>query len=223
MRRYAFYGHLIDCVEGFDKLGGWAIAFRDEAGDETRLERPVVMSRLRRRRHLCAEEFAYLRGRTDRVAKATLVSAQQAAAYFDPDKSAAAYPSIDAYLADVVDILRDEVAELARLGCTYVQIDAPQYAGLLDPAIRAGYQRRGTREPRPRGRALHSARATGAFAAVWLRLDDAGKPLERSRATGQAAAGRRGGGRRLGAWNVTVESGRITVPDGRTIGYADHG
>jgi 5-methyltetrahydropteroyltriglutamate--homocysteine methyltransferase len=144
MRRFAFYGHLIDSVFGFERIGGWAIAFRDEAGNETRLERPVVVSRLRRRRHLCAEEFAYLRGHTDRVAKATLVSAQQAAAYFDPDKSAGAYPNIDAYLADVVDILRDEVTELARLGCTYVQIDAPQYAGLLDPAIRAGYQRRGS-------------------------------------------------------------------------------
>jgi 5-methyltetrahydropteroyltriglutamate--homocysteine methyltransferase len=144
MRRFAFYGHLIDCVEGFDKLGGWAIAFRDEEGNETRLERPVVVSRLRRRRHLCAEEFAYLRARTDRPAKVTLVSAQQAAAYYDPEKSSSAYPTIDAYLADVVDILRDEVTELARQGCPYVQVDAPQYAGLLDPAIRAGYQRRGS-------------------------------------------------------------------------------
>ena len=144
MRRFAFYGHLIDCVEGFDKLGGWTIAFRDEAGNETRLERPVVVSRLRRRRHLCAEEFAYLRARADRPAKVTLVSAQQAAAYYDPEKSSGAYPTIDAYLADVVDILRDEVAELTRQGCSYVQIDAPQYAGLLDPAIRAGYQRRGS-------------------------------------------------------------------------------
>jgi 5-methyltetrahydropteroyltriglutamate--homocysteine methyltransferase len=144
MRRFAFYGHLIDCVEGFDERGGWAIAFRDESGAETRLERPVVVSRLRRRRHLCAEEFAYLRGRTDRVAKTTLVSAMQAAAYYDPQKSSGAYPSLDSYLADVVDILRDEVAELARLGCSYVQIDAPQYAGLLDPQIRAGYQARGS-------------------------------------------------------------------------------
>jgi 5-methyltetrahydropteroyltriglutamate--homocysteine methyltransferase len=144
MRRYAFYGHLIDSVSGFDRTGGWAIAFRDEAGDETRLERPVVVSRLRRLRHLCAEEFAYLRARTDRVAKATLPSAQQAAAYYDPEKSAGAYPTLDAYLADVVDVLRDEVTELVRLGCRYVQIDAPQYAGLLDPAIRAGYERRGS-------------------------------------------------------------------------------
>ena len=32
MRRYAFYGHLIDAVEGFDKFGGWAIPFRNEKG-----------------------------------------------------------------------------------------------------------------------------------------------------------------------------------------------
>ena len=33
MRRYAFYGHLIDAVEGYDKFGGWAIPFRDERGE----------------------------------------------------------------------------------------------------------------------------------------------------------------------------------------------
>jgi 5-methyltetrahydropteroyltriglutamate--homocysteine methyltransferase len=143
MRRYAFFGHLVDCVEGFDKFGGWAIPFHDEQGNELIFQRPVVVARLRRRRHLCSEEFTYLRARTNRAAKATLISAQQAAAYYDPQKSKEAYPTIDAYLADVVDILRAEVAELARLGCTYIQIDAPQYAGLLDPAIREGYRKRG--------------------------------------------------------------------------------
>jgi 5-methyltetrahydropteroyltriglutamate--homocysteine methyltransferase len=43
-----------------------------------------------------------------------------------------------------VDILRTEIEELVRLGCTYIQLDAPQYAGLLDPAIREGYRKRGT-------------------------------------------------------------------------------
>jgi 5-methyltetrahydropteroyltriglutamate--homocysteine methyltransferase len=143
MRRYAFFGHLIDCVEGFDKFGGWAIPFHDEQGNEIVFKRPVVVSRLQRRRHLCSEEFTYLRARSDRPAKATLISAQQAAAYYDPEKSKGAYPTIEAYLADVVDILRGEVAELIRLGCTYIQIDAPQYAGLIDPAIREGYRQRG--------------------------------------------------------------------------------
>jgi methionine synthase II (cobalamin-independent) len=143
MRRYAFYGHLIEAVEGFDKLGGWAIPFHDEQGNEIVFQRPVVVSRLKRRRHLCAEEFTYLRARADRPAKVTLISAQQAAAYYDPEQSKGAYPTIDAYLADVVDILRAEVEELIRLGCTYIQLDAPQYAGLLDPAIREGYRKRG--------------------------------------------------------------------------------
>ncbi|MGH2347753.1 MAG: cobalamin-independent methionine synthase II family protein [Chloroflexota bacterium] len=143
MRRYAFYGHFIDAVEGFDKFGGWAIPFHDEQGREVVHKRPVVVSRLRSRRHLCAEEFSYLRARTDRPAKVTLINAQQAAAYYDAERSRDAYPTIDAYLADVVDILRAEVKELIRLGCTYIQMDAPQYAGLLDPAIREGYKQRG--------------------------------------------------------------------------------
>jgi 5-methyltetrahydropteroyltriglutamate--homocysteine methyltransferase len=143
MRRYAFYGHLIEAVEGFDKFGGWAIPFRDEAGEKIVLRRPVVVSRLRRKRHLCAEEFAYLRARTSRAAKTTLISAQQAAAYYDTKKSSAAYITIDAYLADLVDILRGEVEELIRLGCIYIQIDSPQYTALLDSDLREGYRKRG--------------------------------------------------------------------------------
>jgi 5-methyltetrahydropteroyltriglutamate--homocysteine methyltransferase len=143
MRRYAFYGHLIDSVEGFDKLGGWAIPFRDEQGNELVLQRPVVVSKLRKLRHLCSEEFTFLRAKTDHPAKATLINAQQAAAYYDPKKSTGAYPTIEAYLTDIVDILRDEVDELIRLGCTYIQIDAPQYGALLDPAMREGYRQRG--------------------------------------------------------------------------------
>jgi 5-methyltetrahydropteroyltriglutamate--homocysteine methyltransferase len=143
MRRYAFFGHLIDAVEGFDKFGGWAIPFHNEQGEEAVVKRPVVVSKLRRKRPLCAEEFTYVRARTSHPAKTTMISAQQAAAYYDKEKSAGAYPKIDSYLADLVDILRDEVEELIRLGCTYIQIDSPQYAALLDPGLREGYRKRG--------------------------------------------------------------------------------
>lgn len=143
MRRYAFYGHLVDAVEGFDKFGGWSIPFRNEKGETITQPRPVVVSRLRRKRPMCAEEFTYLRAKTDHPAKTTFVSAQQAAAYYDAKKSSGAYATVDAYLADLVDILRDEVAELIRLGCSYIQIDAPQYAALIDPQIRDGYRQRG--------------------------------------------------------------------------------
>lgn len=143
MRRYAFYGHLVDAVDGYDKLGGWAIPFRDEKGEEVIQPRPVVVSKLRRKRHMCAEEYTWLRAQTMRPAKTTLVSAQQAAAYYDVEKSSGAYATVDAYLADLVDILRGEIEELIRLGCVYVQIDSPQYTALLDPDLREGYRKRG--------------------------------------------------------------------------------
>ena len=143
MRRYAFFGHLIEAFEGFDRKGGWSVTFRDGEGHSAALARPVVVDKLLLRRQMSVEEFTYLRGRTTRAVKVTLISAQQAAAYYDPDKSRGAYPTRDAYLADLVDYTRREIAELARLGCEYVQIDAPQYAALLDETIREGYRRRG--------------------------------------------------------------------------------
>jgi 5-methyltetrahydropteroyltriglutamate--homocysteine methyltransferase len=143
-RRYAFFGHLIDALEGFDKSAGWAITFHDEQGGALTLKRPVVVAKLRWRRQMSVEEFTYVRGRTKRPVKVTLVSAQQAAAYYDPDKSRAAYATRDAYLADLVDFTRREIEELRRLGCEYVQIDAPQYAALLDESIREGYRKRGS-------------------------------------------------------------------------------
>jgi 5-methyltetrahydropteroyltriglutamate--homocysteine methyltransferase len=73
-----------------------------------------------------------------------MLSAQQAAAYYDPEKSKAAYATRDAYLADIVDMSRREVEELIRLGCTYIQIDGPQYGALLDPKMREGYRQRGS-------------------------------------------------------------------------------
>jgi len=143
LRRYAFYGHLVEALAGFDKYGGWAIPFRDETGEELVLKRPVVVEKLQWKRSMCAEEWVYLRSRKSRPGKVTMISAQQAAAYYDPEKSKGAYATRDAYLADIVDFSRREVEELIRLGCTYIQIDAPQYAALLDPQMREGYRQRG--------------------------------------------------------------------------------
>jgi 5-methyltetrahydropteroyltriglutamate--homocysteine methyltransferase len=144
LRRYAFYGHLIDSFEGFDREGGWAIPFRDERGEQLILKRPVVVNPLRWKRSMCGEEWTFLRSAAGRPGKVTMLSAQQAAAYYDPEKSKGAYPTRDAYLADIVDLSRREVDELIRLGCTYIQIDGPQYGALLDPKMREGYRQRGS-------------------------------------------------------------------------------
>ena len=60
-----------------------------------------------------------------------------------PGLAAPVYPTLDALIADVVDILVDEVRELARLGARYIQIDAPHYPLLMQPKMREFYQSTG--------------------------------------------------------------------------------
>jgi 5-methyltetrahydropteroyltriglutamate--homocysteine methyltransferase len=144
LRRYAFFGHLVESFDGFDKEGGWAIPFHDEEGEELVFKRPVVVEKLRWRRSMCAEEFTFLRAVAAKPGKVTMISAQQAAAYYDPKQSTGAYATRDAFLADIVDVSRREIEELVRLGCSYVQIDGPQYGALLDAKMREGYRQRGS-------------------------------------------------------------------------------
>ena len=94
-------------------------------------------------RSLAAEEFVFLRSITDRIAKVTLPSPTLFANLWTPERSRSAYPRFDDFMADVVAILVDEVRELARLGCRYLQLDAPHYPLLIDPGWRAFYEARG--------------------------------------------------------------------------------
>jgi 5-methyltetrahydropteroyltriglutamate--homocysteine methyltransferase len=85
------------------------------------------------------EEFVFLRARTTRIRKITLPSPSLWANFWSAQRSRAAYPTLESFLADVVDILREDIAELVRLGATYIQLDAPHYALLLDSATRRFY------------------------------------------------------------------------------------
>jgi methionine synthase II (cobalamin-independent) len=148
MRRLSFQSQLAAAVDG---LGDWdldAFLWGDwqsaELG-EMRVERPAlaVIGKLRRKRSLATEEFVYVRGRTDRVVKVTLPSPSLFANFWDPDRSTSAYRSLEEFLEDVAELLREEVDELVRLGATYLQLDAPQYPLLIDPAYREFYESRG--------------------------------------------------------------------------------
>lgn len=148
MRRLSFQSQLPAAVEGF---GAWDLdAFlwgewhSEEVGDLS-VERPplAVVGTLRRRRSLSGEEFAYARGRTDRVLKVTLPSPSLFANFYDPESSREAYPTLEDFLGAVAEILREEVEELVELGATYVQLDAPHYPLLLDPGYRDFYESRG--------------------------------------------------------------------------------
>ncbi len=150
MRRLSFQSQMTEAVEGFGEYDINAFLWGDWRGDKSlgdwHVERPVtlgVIGRLRRRRHLAAEEFTYLRARTTRTPKVSLPSPSLWANFWSAKYSIAAYSTLDTFLADIVDILRQEVTELVRLGAVYIQIDAPHYTSLLDPRTRGFYEQQG--------------------------------------------------------------------------------
>jgi len=148
-RRESFQSELAAACDGFRGVnldawlwGAWHSA---EVGDAT-IERPAelaVVAPLRKRRSLAAEEFTFLRACSTRQLKVTLPSPSLFANLWSPERSTAAYPTLDSFLADVVEVLADEVRELVRLGCRYLQLDAPHYPLLIDPQWRAFYEARG--------------------------------------------------------------------------------
>ncbi len=150
MRRESFQSQMVDAVEGFGEhdLDAWLWGdwHGDEAVGDKKIERPPtlgVVGKLRRRRFLSAEEFVYARARTERTIKVTLPSPSLYANLWSPELSREAYPTLDDFLEDAAQILREEVEELVRLGATYVQLDAPHYPLLLDPKTREFYEDRG--------------------------------------------------------------------------------
>jgi 5-methyltetrahydropteroyltriglutamate--homocysteine methyltransferase len=148
IRRQSFQSQMTAAVSGFGEhsldaflWGEWY----DEQGvqKKRRPRRLGAVTKLKRRRYLSADEFSYLKSKTNCIPKVTLPSPSLWANFWSPKYSRDAYPTLDAFLADIVKILREEVSELVRLGATYIQIDAPHYGLLLDPKTRRFYEKLG--------------------------------------------------------------------------------
>ena len=148
LRRQSFQSQMTAAVSGFGSFdldaflwGEWYD--QDGVAKKLRPRRLGAVEKLQRRRYLSADEFAYLKSKSKRIAKITIPSPSLWANFWSPKYSRDAYPTLELFLADIVAILREEVAELVRLGARYIQLDAPHYGLLLDPKTRAFYEKLG--------------------------------------------------------------------------------
>jgi 5-methyltetrahydropteroyltriglutamate--homocysteine methyltransferase len=139
LRRTFFTAVITDALEGIGLTDGATTTWHADGSDTTETIRlPVaVTGKLRLRRSLGVEEFAYVRSRTSRVVKVTLPSPLMLAYFWAPDVSRAAYRHPFEMFADAAQIVLDEARELAALGCEYIQIDAPELATLVDSSQQA--------------------------------------------------------------------------------------
>ena len=148
MRRLSFQSQVCESYSGFSEWDInaflWGEWHSDDLGEKS-IERPpiAVLEPLRRQRSLGTEEYTYARARTNRIIKITIPSPSLFANFWDHERSTGAYRNAEEYLGAVADLLKEDVDELVKLGCTYFQIDAPHYTLLVDPKFREFYAQRG--------------------------------------------------------------------------------
>jgi 5-methyltetrahydropteroyltriglutamate--homocysteine methyltransferase len=135
-RRGSYWGRFVERIEGF-AIKPAAFKFRDDQGHEIEFTAPYAAEKLKRTRALAVDEFVALRDMTGVTAKITLPSPSTMHFFRWSDfADRSAYPTVEGFLADLGEVFRQEISELAKAGCRYIQFDEVAIAQLCDPSIR---------------------------------------------------------------------------------------
>jgi len=139
----------VDFLTGFDGIvatqGQYALKFHGEGGAESETKSMMVVNgKVKRSRPVMVDAFRFLKGNTRRVAKLcipapTYMHMRGGRRIVD----AKAYPDLEEFWADITRAYQEEIADLAKAGCTYLQIDDVSFATLCDEGIRAQVRRDG--------------------------------------------------------------------------------
>jgi 5-methyltetrahydropteroyltriglutamate--homocysteine methyltransferase len=140
-------------VTGFEFLdaeSGWRDRWKTSEGEPADTsglppKEPFVTRRLEVDRDIVSDEFGFLKSNARARAKYTIPAPSWHRIFWHPEYSADAYPTSDEFIEDVARILREHIVDrLVKLGCDYIQIDAPNYAQWhIDPANRKAFEDHG--------------------------------------------------------------------------------
>jgi 5-methyltetrahydropteroyltriglutamate--homocysteine methyltransferase len=146
-RRESWRAGFVAKVEGFIRVeatAGMGVA-RNTKGETHVIGAPPFAARkIKRTRRIVADEFLFVRDHTKRTPKVTM----PAPSYMHFLRGSACadravYPELGAYFDDLVAVYHEELADLAAVGATYVQLDEVWLPGLCDEKIRAQARARG--------------------------------------------------------------------------------
>jgi 5-methyltetrahydropteroyltriglutamate--homocysteine methyltransferase len=142
-RRGSYWGRFVERTDGFE-IRPASFKFRNDQGHEVEFTAPYAKAKIRRTQPLALDEYRFLREVTDVTGKITLPAPSTMHFYRCNDfADNSVYKDVDAFFADLALIFREEIAELAKAGCRYVQLDEVAVALLCDPGIRDTISRSG--------------------------------------------------------------------------------
>lgn len=144
-RRPSYWAHFVAAVEGLTVKEA-LFHFHDAAGERMAFTSPHVCARVRRARPISAAEFRFLRSVTRETPKITLPSPSTMHFWRGPSGiERGTYASAAEFFADLARVYREEIADLASLGASYLQIDEVALAMLCDPDVGEAVRARGER------------------------------------------------------------------------------
>jgi 5-methyltetrahydropteroyltriglutamate--homocysteine methyltransferase len=136
----------IDFIHGFD---GVELAAGDAYGDakfkNTEEQPPFMMvkGKIRRTKPSMIEHFKFLKSVAKRTPKFTMPSPAMLHARGDRDSLKKTYPDLDEFWSDLTRAYREEIADLYKAGCRYLQIDDTTIAMMGDPKVQENFRKLG--------------------------------------------------------------------------------
>lgn len=133
--RGSWFGFFFERMSGF-RLEPSAFKFKDGHGQSFEWPTCFACERIKRHGGITTEEYLRLRKLTRETPKVTMPSPSafhffRLNAAVDPK----VYPDAEQYWEDLIEVYRSEIADLAALGCSYIQLDEVPLAMLCDPSI----------------------------------------------------------------------------------------
>jgi len=140
LRRGSWHMDFLYQIGGVTKIADTVkVQFQNEAGGVEFTPAALrVTGRLRLNTCIFGDDFSFLKSAT-RVTPKLTIPAPSLINYRGGRAAIASsiYPDLEEFWRDVGDVFADEVEQLGRLGCTYLQIDDTSLAYINDPRQRA--------------------------------------------------------------------------------------
>src|SRR5690349_6114936 len=137
----------IDFLHGFDGVELTHPQYAKGAEFKNTDEQPpfmVIAGKLRRTKPSMLSHFQFLKSLVTRgVPKFTMPSPAMLHARADRASLKKVYPDVEAFWADLTRCYREEIADLYKAGCRYLQIDDTTIAMMGDPKVQETFRKLG--------------------------------------------------------------------------------
>src|SRR5687768_10728326 len=127
-RRISYWEKFVRLTQGLEVRDA-AFTFHDAEGHESKFTAPYVSGKVSRQAPITLDELGFGNNKITMPAPSTMH-------FYRFSDWGSAYDSAEAFFRDLGKVYQAEIADLARKGCNYVQIDEVAVAILCDPAAR---------------------------------------------------------------------------------------